>query len=75
LAYRGQGLEGVDEYYIESEGPRRIVVLEEEEEEEEEDKKKRMKIMMIIILTCALYTPQPDTKVHYSNAIFKSPCI
>jgi hypothetical protein len=73
LAYRGQGLEGVDEHCIESEGPHRIVVLEEEKQEGE--KKKQMEIMMIVILTCALYKPQPDTEVHYSNAVFKSPGI
>jgi len=62
------------EYYcIESEGPHRIVLLEEEEEEKEN--KKQMEIMMIMILTCALYKPQPNTKVHCSNAIFKSSCI
>jgi hypothetical protein len=50
LAYRGQGLEGMDEHCIESEGPHRIAVLEEEEKQEGE-KKKQMEIMMIIILT------------------------
>jgi hypothetical protein len=66
----------MEEYYIESEGPHRILVLEgEEEEEEEKENKKQMEIMMIMILTCALYKPQPNTKVHYSNAIFKSSCI
>jgi hypothetical protein len=72
LAYRDQGLEGIEECCIESEGPHRIVVLEQEEEE---DNKKQMEIMMIMILTCALYKPQPNTKVHCSNVIFKSSCI
>jgi len=64
------------EYCIESEGPHRIAVLEGEDEvEEEKENKKQLGIMMIMILTCALYKPQPNTKVHYSSVIFKSSCI
>jgi hypothetical protein len=65
----------MEKHCIESEGPHPIAVLELEEVEEEEKENQKQMEIIIMILTCSPYKPQPNTKVHYSNVIFKSSCI